>query len=155
VNKSKQTRQTRQQAVREYQEMIKQAKPKSPVLKNSFWAFVVGGAICTLGQGLYNLFTAQGLERMAAAGATSTILIFTTALLTGLGIYDDIGKFAGAGSIVPITGFANAMVAPALEFKREGMIFGVGARLFSIAGPVLVFGYVTSWLIGLVTFIFT
>lgn len=151
----KQLKQTEQQAVQEYQEMIKQVKPKPPVLKNSFWAFLMGGAICTLGQGLFNLFIAQGLAKLDAVAAASTVLIFTAALLTGLGIYDDFAKFAGAGSIVPITGFANAMVAPALEFKREGMVLGVAARLFSIAGPVLVFGFVTSWLIGLVTFIFT
>ncbi|MDA8212072.1 MAG: stage V sporulation protein AC [Clostridia bacterium] len=147
--------QSGQQAIQEYQQMIKQAKPKPPVIKNSFWAFVVGGTICIIGQGLMNLFTAQGLGSLDASAATATVLVFASALLTGLGVYNDLGKFAGAGSIVPITGFANAMVAPALEFKREGMVFGVAARLFSIAGPVLVFGFVTSWLIGLVTFIFT
>lgn len=155
MTSQKHLNQSKQQAIREYRQMIKQAKPKQPVLKNSFWAFVVGGTICTIGQGLLNFFTARGLEKSDAAAATATVLVFASALLTGLGVYDNIGKLAGAGSIVPITGFANAMVAPALEFKREGIVFGVAARLFSIAGPVLVFGFVTSWLIGLLTFIFT
>ncbi|HEX3033013.1 MAG TPA: stage V sporulation protein AC [Bacillota bacterium] len=142
-----------QKAAKEYNKLVQQTKPKPPVLKNSFWAFVVGGIICTIGQGLNNLFKANGVSQTNAVTATAVVLVFSSALLTGLGVYDNIGKLGGAGSIVPITGFANAMVAPALEFKREGMIFGVAARLFSIAGPVLVFGYVTAWLIGLATII--
>lgn len=137
----------------QYQKLVQQAKPKSPVFKNTFWAFVVGGGICVFGQVLVNIFKIRGLSQTAASGATSVVLIFATAVLTGLGVWDNIAKFGGAGTIVPITGFANAMVAPALEFKREGMIFGVAARLFTIAGPVLVFGFLTAWLIGLITFI--
>ncbi|HEX3032703.1 MAG TPA: stage V sporulation protein AC [Bacillota bacterium] len=148
-----QDQQEQQQKAAQYQKLVQQNKPKLPVLKNCFWAFVVGGLICVIGQVLINMFKTQGLSPTAASAGTSVILIMTTAILTGLGVWDDLAKLAGAGTIVPITGFANAMVAPALEFKREGMIFGVSARLFTIAGPVLVFGFLTAWLVGLVTLI--
>ncbi|MHB8171437.1 MAG: stage V sporulation protein AC [Thermincolia bacterium] len=137
-----------------YLNLVNENKPKPPVLRNIFWAFVVGGIISVIGQALLNFYSGQGLDDKSAAAATVATLVFTAALLTGLGVYDDIGKFAGAGSIVPITGFANAMVASALEWKREGMVFGVAAKLFTIAGPVLVYGFVTAWLIGLIAFIF-
>jgi len=136
-----------------YFDMVNRTKPKPPVLRNVFWAFIVGGIISVIGQLLFNFYAGQGLDNKAASAATAATLVFTAALLTGLGIYDNIGKFAGAGSIVPITGFANSMVSSALEWKREGMVFGVAAKLFTIAGPVLVYGFVTSWLIGLITFI--
>lgn len=132
-----------------YQQLLKKTRPRPAVLKNSFWAFVVGGIICTVGQGLNNYFLSLGLGRGEAANAAVVILIFGAALLTGLGVYDNLGKIGGAGTIIPITGFANAMVAPALEFKREGMVLGVASRLFSIAGPVLVFGLLTAWIAGL------
>ncbi|MDA8234060.1 MAG: stage V sporulation protein AC [Clostridia bacterium] len=137
-----------------YFDLVNRNKPKPPLLRNIFWAFVIGGLISVIGQGLLILYSGQGLDEKSAGAATSATLVFAAALLTGLGVYDNIGKFAGAGSIVPITGFANSMVASALEWKREGMVFGVGAKLFAIAGPVLVYGFVTSWLIGLIAFIF-
>lgn len=138
----------------EYQQIINKIKPKPPLIKNIFMAFIVGGLICTLGQLITNYFLSLGLEKLDAGSATSAVLVFLAALLTGLGIYDSIGKYAGAGSIVPITGFANSMVAPALEFKKEGYILGVGSKLFTIAGPVLVFGIVISWIIGIIYFFF-
>lgn len=134
---------------REYQKMVDGMKPRPPLLRNVVMAFLVGGTICLIGQVFLNAYIAQGLDARSAGSATAATLIFAAALLTGLGIYDEITKFGGAGSIVPITGFANAMVAPAMEYRNEGLVMGVGARLFTIAGPVLVFGIVTSWLVAL------
>jgi len=133
----------------DFQKQVDQATPKPPILKNIVWAFVVGGLICTFGQFIMNTFTDFGLAKKDAAGATGAVLIFLAAFFTGLGIYDELGKRAGAGSIVPITGFANSIVAPAMEFKREGYIFGIGAKMFVIAGPVLVYGMLTAFIIGL------
>lgn len=132
-----------------FQKQVDQATPKPPLLKNIVWAFVVGGLICTFGQFIMNYFIDFGLSKKDAAGATGAVLIFLSALFTGLGIYDELGKRAGAGSIVPITGFANSIVAPAMEFKREGYVFGIGAKMFVIAGPVLVYGMLTAFIIGL------
>jgi stage V sporulation protein AC len=125
------------------------------VLKNCIWAFVIGGLICTLGQIILNFFMGQGLSKLDAVSATSVVMIFLAALFTGLGWYDVLGKHAGAGSIVPITGFANAIVASAMEYKREGYIFGVGARIFSVAGPTLVFGFAIAVVIGLIKVVFS
>lgn len=138
----------------QYQQMVTSAKPKPPLLRNVLGAFVIGGAICVLGQALLNFFKSSGLAKLEAGAATSAVLVFLAALLTGLGVYDSIAKYAGAGTIVPITGFANSIVAPAMEFRREGMVFGVGQRIFTLAGPVLAFGFVTAWLIGLITYLF-
>ncbi|NLW06410.1 MAG: stage V sporulation protein AC [Clostridia bacterium] len=135
-----------------YQQLVDSVKPKPKVLVNVLNAFWVGGSITALAQIITLLFSATGLNPRDAATATLIVMIFLGAFLTGLGVYDKIGKFAGAGSIIPITGFANSIVAPALEFKREGYVFGVGARLFSIAGPVLVYGFVVSVLIGLIAY---
>ena len=140
---------------KKYKELVRQVKPKPTVIKNSILAFGVGGLICTLGQLIMNYFNQLGLSVQDAGLATSAVLVFLAALLTGLGVYDEIAKYAGAGTIVPITGFANSMVAPAMEYRGEGMIFGTGARLFTIAGPVLVFGIVSSWLAGLISYIFS
>lgn len=137
-----------------YQEMVTKTKPKPPVLRNLLGAFVFGGAICTFGQALFNFFSSLGLAKPEAGAATSVTLIFLAAILTGLGVYDSIAKYAGAGTIVPITGFANSMVAPALEYRREGLVFGVGQKMFSLAGPVLAFGLVTAWLVGLIAYLF-
>lgn len=134
----------------EYQALSKQMTPKPTVLKNTIRAFFVGGLICMIGQIVGNVFVISGLTRMEASIAATAVLIFLGALLTGLGVYDEITKFGGAGAIVPVTGFANSVVAPALEFKREGYVMGVGARLFTIAGPVLVYGIVTSIIVGLI-----
>jgi len=134
----------------EYHHLVNRVKPKPPVIKNCLWAFVVGGLICVIGQLILNYLLMLGINKVDAGSLDSIIMIFLGALFTGLGVYDDLGQKAGAGSIVPITGFANAIVASAMEFKREGYIFGVGARIFSVAGPTLVFGFVASVLIGLI-----
>ncbi len=127
----------------------KKAKP-SPILKNCVWAFCVGGLICTLGQFLLNFYQFWGIEKDDAAACVSVTLILLSAVLTGLGIFDKIAKHAGAGTLVPITGFANAVVSPALEFKTEGLVLGLSAKMFVIAGPVLVFGISASVLYGLI-----
>ncbi len=137
----------------DYQDLTKKLTPKPTIVRNSFWAFMVGGAICALGQVIINLFAAAGLGRQEASTAATASMILLGALLTGIGVYDEIGKYAGAGSIVPVTGFANSIVAPALEFKREGYVLGVGARLFTVAGPVLVFGISTSIVVGMVYYL--
>ncbi len=124
--------------------------PKPPIVKNVCWAFVVGGLICVIGQVIQNLFINEmGLAKPDAAAATSAVMIFLGSFFTGLGVYDELGKLAGAGSIVPITGFANSIVASAMEFKREGYVFGVGAKMFTIAGPVIVYGTITAFVVGL------
>lgn len=139
---------------RQYQQMAKEVGPKPPVLRNCLWAFAVGGLICAIGQVFLNFFQSLGLNTLDAGAAASITLVFLAALLTGVGLYDEIARFAGAGTIVPITGFANSMVAPALEARTEGMVLGVGARLFTIAGPILVFGIVTAWLVGVLYYLF-
>ncbi len=137
----------------EYDSMVSQISPKPTYLKNFLWAFVIGGLICMTGQIILNSLIKSGMDLKAAGSMTSVILIFLAALFTGLGLYDELAKKAGAGTIVPITGFANAIVASAMEFKREGYIFGVGARIFTVAGPTLVFGFVISVIIGLIKFL--
>jgi stage V sporulation protein AC len=136
-----------------YRSMVLKVMPKVPVIKNVIAAFIVGGIICSIGQIILNAFTIKGFTDVQAAAGTSGILVFLGALLTGLGIYDELGKFAGAGSIVPITGFANSITSPALEFKREGYIYGIGAKVFVIAGPVLLYGTLASIIVGLIFFI--
>ena len=133
-----------------FQQKFNQVKPKPPLLKNIIWAFVVGGFICTIGLFVLDYFLSLGMGKKEAAGSATAVMVFLGSFFTGLGIYDELGKRAGAGSIVPITGFANSIVAPAMEFKREGYIFGVGAKMFVIAGPVLVYGMVTAFIVGLV-----
>lgn len=139
----------------EYENFIKDIVPKPNGLKNCIKAFLVGGIICDIGQFINNYLKSMGLEKEIVSSATSLIMIFLGALLTGIGIYDKIGRFAGAGSIVPITGFANSIVSPAMEFKKEGYVFGVGAKMFTIAGPVLVYGISTSVLIGIIYYLFS
>jgi len=138
----------------DYNAYIKRRSPKSPLGKNMLRAFVVGGLICTVGQAILNGWSAAGLDQEAAAGATSVTLVFVGALLTGLGLYDRLARFAGAGTLVPITGFANAIVSPALEYKAEGFISGMAAKMFVIAGPVIVFGLTASVAYGLVLVLF-
>ena len=147
--------QLKQAEIDEYDQLVKKIEPKPPVVKNCIWAFVVGGLICAFGQLLINFLMSNGLNQSDAGSGTAVILIFLATLFTGLGLYDELGKYAGAGSIVPITGFANAIVASAMEFRREGYIFGVGARIFSVAGPTLVFGFTVAVLVGLLKIIFT
>ena len=139
---------------KEYGEYVNGKSKPSPILKNLIWAFVIGGLICTVGQGLLNLYKKAGLTAEDAGSAVSMTLIFAAALLTGLGLFDKLAKRAGAGTLVPITGFANAMVSPALEFKSEGFITGTGAKLFTVAGPVLVFGISASILYGILLVLF-
>lgn len=139
---------------KEYQKYVSGKAKASPIWKNMAWAFVVGGLICTLGQGLLNFYKHMGLSEESAGTAVSMTLIFAAALLTGLGIFDNLAKRAGAGTLVPITGFANAMVSPALEFKSEGFVTGTGAKLFTVAGPVLVFGISASILYGILLVLF-
>ena len=137
----------------EYAQLVQRLAPKSEMGKGILRAFWVGGVICMVGQGITDFF-AYGLSwgAQACSAAANICLIFLSALLTGLGLYDRIGKYAGAGSIVPITGFANSVVSPAMEFRREGRVMGVGAKLFTLAGPVLVYGISSSIIVGLITF---
>lgn len=132
-----------------YQELVQKNAPKPRIFRNVFWAFIVGGTICLLGQFILDFFLNRGFEFREAGAITSSVLICLAAFLTGIGVYDEISRFGGAGGIIPITGFANSMVAPAMEYRAEGMIFGVGARLFTVAGPVLVWGIVTAWIVGI------
>ena len=134
----------------EYKQYTERHAPRSPVGKNMLWAFLVGGLICCLGQFLMNLYASLGMDEESAATAASISLVFLGALLTGLGLYDSIARRAGAGTLVPITGFANSVVAPALEFKTEGFITGTAVKMFSIAGPVIVFGISASVVYGLI-----
>ncbi|PKM89047.1 MAG: stage V sporulation protein AC [Firmicutes bacterium HGW-Firmicutes-12] len=136
----------------EYKKKAGPLAPKPTTVRNVILAFFFGGLICTIGQLITNLFIANGLLDKDAGTATAAVLIFAGSFFTGLGVYDELGKYAGAGSIVPITGFANSIAASALEAKREGFIYGVGARLFMVAGPVIVYGTVVSILIGLIYF---
>ena len=140
---------------REYERMVQSLAPKSPIWKDCLNAFWVGGLICTLGQLIMNGYLALDLEKMDASCATSMTLVALAALLTGFSVYDDIAKFAGAGTLVPITGFSNAVSAPAIEFKTEGFILGVGAKMFTIAGPVIVYGVSASVVYGVIYWITT
>ena len=144
----------KQPTQQEYAEMTKQASPNSKCFKNMLLAFLFGGAICTIGQVLVNLYMQTGLPLKEARGAVSVTLIGLGALLTALKIYDNIAKYAGAVTLVPITGFSNAIVSPAIEFKAEGYVMGIGAKMFTIAGPVLVYGITASIVYGLVLFVF-
>ena len=138
----------------EYKNYVDKKTPNSPILKNCFNAFLVGGIICTIGQLITSFCTYRGLSLETANSITSIILIFLTAFLTSLNIFNKIGKFAGAGSFVPITGFANSIVSPAMEYKSEGYVMGVGGKMFTVAGPVLVFGISASIIVGILYLIF-
>ena len=140
---------------KEYAALLKDMAPKSPIWKDCLFAFCIGGLICALGQGILNGYLTLGLGKEDAGCAMSMTLVFLSALLTGLSLYDNIAKYAGAGTLVPITGFANAVAAPAVEFKTEGFILGVGAKMFTIAGPVIVYGVSASVVYGLIYWITT
>ena len=139
---------------KEYNEYVKKVSPNSPLGLNMIKAFVSGGIICCIAQGILNGYGAMGLDKDSASAATSITLVFLGALLTGLKVYDKLAKFAGAGTLVPITGFANAVVSPALEFKSEGVVTGTAAKMFIIAGPVIVFGTVASVVYGIILVLF-
>lgn len=138
---------------KQYGRLVQELSPDSPMGKDCFHAFWIGGLICTLGQLLLNFYKGLGLDETNAGTATSMSLVFLSALLTGFSLYDNIAKHAGAGTLVPITGFANAIAAPAVEFKTEGFILGVGAKMFTIAGPVIVYGTVASVVYGVIYWI--
>lgn len=134
---------------KQYEKMVGELSPASPTWKNCLNAFWIGGLICVLGQALLAWYASLGLDKTQAATGVSATLVALSALLTGLSVYDDIAKVAGAGTLVPITGFANSIAAPAVEFKTEGFVLGVGAKMFTIAGPVIVYGISASILYGL------
>ncbi len=135
---------------KEYGKYVKEVTPVFSVWKNMLNAFLVGGVICTIGQALMNLFLSMDMEKETASSWTTLCLIAGSILLTGLNLYPKLVKFAGAGALVPITGFANSVVAPAIEYKAEGQVFGVGCKIFTIAGPVILFGIFSSWVLGVV-----
>lgn len=137
-----------------YQEYVDKKSPNSPILKNCFNAFWVGGLICTIGQVILNICKERGFDTQLSGTIVSIILIGISAFLTGLTVFNKIGKFAGAGSLIPITGFANSIVSPAMEYKSEGYVMGVGGKMFTVAGPVLVFGISASIIVGMIYLIF-
>ena len=138
----------------EYQQYVQQHAKKSPIVKNMILAFVIGGLICVLGQIIQNGWAAAGLGKEDAGTATSCSLVFLSALLTGLNLYNKLARFGGAGTLVPITGFANAVVSPAIDFKSEGFITGMAAKMFLVAGPVIVFGTLASVIYGVILKLF-
>ena len=144
---------TSKQAQQNYDAMVKKASPNSPILGNCIKAFVSGGLICVLGQALLMLYTKKGISETDAALWVSITLIGISAVLTAFGLYEKLGKFCGAGTIVPITGFANSVVSPAIEFKKEGRVFGMAAKMFIVAGPVIVYGTLTSMAVGLIYYL--
>lgn len=142
------------QTKKDYQEYVNKKSPNSPIIKNLFNAFWTGGLICSIGQIIANICKERGFDTAASGTIVSIILIGISAFLTGLNIFNKIGKFCGAGSLVPITGFANSIVSPAMEYKSEGYVMGVGGKMFTVAGPVLVFGISASIIVGIVFLIF-
>ena len=138
---------------KDYDKFVQARAKKSPIVKDCALAFVIGGAICVLGQAILDGFTALGLEKTDAGTATSVCLVALSALLTGLNLYNKLGRFGGAGTLVPITGFANAVVSPAIDFKTEGFITGMAAKMFTVAGPVIVFGVSASVVYGIIYWI--
>jgi stage V sporulation protein AC len=136
-----------------YNQYVKQVTPKFSMLKNTIKAFLIGGIICTIGQALTNYFISRGAGEEVAKAYNTVTLVFLSILLTGLGFYQKLAKFGGAGTLVPITGFANSVAAPAVEYKKEGQVFGVGCKIFTIAGPVILYGIFSSWVLGLIYYI--
>lgn len=134
----------------EYQKYVQAREKSSPIVKNCVLAFAIGGGICVLGQAIMDGWTALGLEKTDAGTATSICLVFLSVLLTGLNLYNKLGRYGGAGTLVPITGFANAVVSPAIDFKSEGLITGMAAKMFTVAGPVIVFGVAASVVYGII-----
>ena len=141
--------------IQRFQTLEKEVEPKPQIVKNCIRAFLVGGLICDLGQVIMTVLKNYDFSKDEIGAITSICMVFLGALLTGVGLYDKIATYAGAGTVVPITGFSNAIVAPAIEFKKEGFVFGVAAKMFTIAGPVLVYGIGSSVIVGIVYYIFT
>ena len=139
---------------KKYQDYVDQKSPNSPILKNCFNAFWVGGLICIIGQLIFDYCIFRGFSKDLAGSVVSISLIFISAFLTALNLFNRIGKFAGAGTLIPITGFANSIISPAMEYKSEGYVMGVGAKMFTVAGPVLVYGICSSVIVGIVYLIF-
>ena len=135
---------------KEYQQAVKNLSPKSPIIKDCVWAFFSGGAICTIGEALRKWFEMYSLGKDNTALLVNIVLIGASAILTGFGLYSKMGQRCGAGTIVPITGFANSMVSPSIEFKTEGFILGLGAKMFTVAGPVIVYSLTTSMIVGVI-----
>lgn len=147
------TTQQEQKKQKQYEKYVKEITPTHSLPSNMVKAFVCGGLICTLGQAILNFAQSRGLDRDTAGTWCSLILIFLSVLLTGLNIYPKIAKFAGAGSLVPITGFANSVASSAIEFRPEGQVFGIGCKIFTIAGPVILYGILSSWALGVIYYI--
>ncbi len=133
----------------QYKKMIKKIKPPVPKFKNIVKAYIIGGLICVVGQSFWNIYIYFNLSQSDAGIMATITMIFLGGFFTGLGVYDELGQFAGAGTIVPITGFANAMVSPAMEYKQEGLITGLGTKLYNVAGPVITYGMVSAFIVGL------
>ena len=138
---------------KKYNEYVKEKTPTHDLPKNVFNAFLVGGIICSIGQAFMNLYISLGASKELAASYTTLSLIFLSALSTGLNLYSKLTNFAGAGSVVPITGFANSVVSAAIEYKKEGHVFGIGCHMFIIAGPVILYGTLSSWILGVIYYI--
>jgi len=137
-----------------YNKYVDQMTPKNSLPKNMVGAFLVGGIICTIGQFFTNYYMTLGADKETAKAYNTITLVFLSILLTGIGIYQKLAKFGGAGTLVPITGFANSVAAPAVEYKKEGQVFGIGVNIFTIAGPVILYGIFSSWVLGLIYYIF-
>ena len=136
-----------------YKKYVEEITPKNNIVKDTIKAFIVGGIICTIGQFFITYYQSLGASEEAAKAYNSITLVFLSVLLTGLGIYPKLAKFGGAGTLVPITGFANSVAAPAVEYKKEGQVFGIGCKIFTIAGPVILYGIFSSWVLGLIYYI--
>ncbi len=139
-----------QEKQKQYDELVKQVTPQNSLLLQMCKAFLTGGIICTIGQGILEVAKSMGLDKEMAGTWCSLLLILLSVILTGLSLYQPIANFGGAGALVPITGFANSVCAPAIEFQAEGQVFGVGVKIFTIAGPVILYGIFTSWLLGVI-----
>ena len=135
---------------KDYQKYVQKKAPKSPIVKDTVFAFLIGGAICMLGQGIMNLALSAGMNEKDAGTVTTIALVFLSALLTGLNLYNKIARYAGAGTLVPVTGFANSVVSPAIDFKSEGFVTGMAVKMFTIAGPVIVYGVTASVIYGII-----
>jgi stage V sporulation protein AC len=144
---------TQQQKQKQYEKYVKEITPTHSLPLNMAKAFLTGGTICVIGQAIINFAKAQGVDEKASGTWCSVILILLSVILTGFNIYPKIGKFGGAGSLVPITGFANSVAAPAIEYKAEGQVFGIGCKIFTIAGPVILYGIMSSWILGIIYYI--